>query len=95
MVTGKIKKLVHLSQQTHLPNTRLVKDHNDKGYGLIESEDGRDVYFPHQVVENRCGFDDLRCGQMVEYTLEAAPYLRAKSVRPVTSIPAAIQSHAA
>ena len=29
MATGKIKKLVHLSQQTYLPNTRLVPDHND------------------------------------------------------------------
>jgi len=94
MVTGRIKKLVHLSQQTYQPNTRLVPDHNDKGYGLIESEDG-DVYFPHEVVESRHGFDDLRCGQMVEYTLEKAPYLRAKSVRQVTSIPAAIQRHAA
>ena len=32
MATGKIKKLVHLSQQTYLPNTRLVPDHDDKGY---------------------------------------------------------------
>ena len=70
MATGKIKKLVHLSQQTYLPNTRLVPDHNDKGYGLIQAEDGRDVYFPHEVVEGRRGFDDLRRGQVVEYTSE-------------------------
>ena len=95
MVTGKIKKLIHLSQQTYQPNTRLVQDHNDMGYGMIESEDGRDVYFAHDVVENRHGFDDLRCGQMVEHTLETAPYLRAKSVRPMTSLSAAIQGRAA
>ena len=94
MDKGKIKKLVHLSQQTHLPNTRLVPDHNDKGYGLIESKDG-DVYFHHVVVENRYGFNDLRCGQTVEYTVEKAPYLRAKSVWQVTSIPAAAQDQAA
>jgi cold shock CspA family protein len=80
MATGKIKKLVHLSQQTYLPNTRLVPDHNDKGYGLIEAEDGRDVYFPHEVVEGRRGFDDLRRDQVVEYTLEYGPYLRANLV---------------
>ena len=81
MATGKTKKLVHLSQQTYLPNTRLVSGHNDKGYGLIEAEDGRDVYFPHEVVEGRRGFDDLRRGQVVEYTLENGPYLRANLVR--------------
>ena len=50
---GNIKQLVHLSQQTFLPNTPLVPGHNDKGYGLIEAEDGRDVYFNHDVVEGR------------------------------------------
>lgn len=83
MATGKIKKLVHLSQQTYLPNTRLVPGHNDKGYGLIETEDGRDVYFPHDVVEGRRGFDDLRCGQVGEYTLQNGPYQFANLVRLV------------
>ena len=95
MPIGTIKKLVHLSQQAHLPNTRLVRDHNDKGYGVIEDEDGCDVYFPHEVVEGRRGFDDLRRGQTVEYTLENAPYVRAESVRLVTVIPASIQRPAA
>ena len=47
MATGKVKKSVYLSQQKYLPSTRLVPSHNDKVYGLIEAEDGRDVYFPH------------------------------------------------
>jgi cold shock CspA family protein len=85
MQTGTIKKLVHLSQQTSLPNARLVADHNDKGYGIIQSEDGREVYFRHDVVESRYGFDDLRRGQGVEYTLEATTYLRAVWVKPVAS----------
>jgi cold shock CspA family protein len=79
--TGKLIRLVHLSQQRYLPNTRLVPDHNDKGYGIIEDEQGREVYFSHEVVENRFGFDDLRKGQQLEYALENAPYLRAASVR--------------
>ena len=95
MATGKIKKLVHLSQQTYLPNTRLVPDHNDKGYGLIEAEDGQDVYFPHEVVEGRRGFDDLRRGQVVEYTLENGPYLRANLVRLARAAPGKVQRPAA
>ena len=81
MPTGKLIKLVHLSQQRCVLNARLVPDHNDKGYGIIEDADGHDVYFSHEVVENRFGFDDLRKGQQLEYSLEAAPYLRASSVK--------------
>ena len=89
MPTGKLIKLVHLSQQRCVLSARLVPDHNDKGYGLIEDADGRHVYFAHDVVENRFGFDDLRKGQQLEYTLESAPYLRAASVRAVAASPAA------
>jgi cold shock CspA family protein len=81
VLTGKLIKLVHLSQQRYLPNTRLVPDHNEKGCGIIEDEQGREVYFSHEVVENRFGFDDLQKGQKLEYTLEKAAYLRAASVR--------------
>ncbi len=86
MPIGKLIKLVHLSQQRYLPNTRLVPDHNDKGYGLIEDAEGREVYFSHEIVENRFGFDDLRKGQQLEYTLENAPYLRAASVRVAPAV---------
>jgi cold shock CspA family protein len=88
MPTGKLIKLVHLSQQRCVLNTRLVPDHNDKGYGIIEDAEHREVYFSHEVVENRFGFDDLRQGQQLEYTLENAPYLRAASVRVATASPA-------
>jgi len=67
--TGTLIKVVHLSQQRYLPNTRLVPDHNDKGYGIIEDADGREVYFSHEVVEHRFSFDDLRKGQQLEYSL--------------------------
>jgi cold shock CspA family protein len=87
MSLGKIKRLVHLSQQAYLPNTRLVPGHNDKGYGVIEDENGREVYFSHETVAGRHGFDDLRQGQQLEYTLESAPYLRASSVSVATTIP--------
>ena len=81
MPIGKLKRLVHLSQQRHLPNTRLISDRNDKGYGFIDGIDGPDVYFSHDVVKNRFGFDDLRKGQLREYALENGPYVRAATVR--------------
>ena len=43
MSTGKLPKLIHLSQQRSILSARLVPDHNDKGYGLIEDTEGRDV----------------------------------------------------
>ena len=88
MPTGKLIKLVHLSQQRSVLSARLVPDHNDKGYGVIEEADGREVYFSHEVVENRFGFDDLRQGQQLEYTLENGPYLRAASVRVAPAVAA-------
>ena len=45
-------------------------------------------YFRHDVVVSRYGFDDLRQGQQVEYSLEAATWLRAVSVTPMVALPA-------
>lgn len=91
METGVITKLVHLSQQTSQPTSRLVSDHNDKGYGLLNGEDGREVYFRHDAVESRYGFDDLRAGQQVHFTLEAAAYLRATWVKPIAIPPVKVE----
>ena len=95
MLTGKLIKLVHLSQQRFMPTARLVPDRNDKGYGIIEDADGHEVYFSHEVVENRHGFDDLRKGQQLEYSLENATYLRAASVKVAPTIPAMVLRPAA
>lgn len=84
MLTGIIKQIVHLSQQANLQNAGLVSGHNEHGYGVIEDLDGRDVYFPHEAVTGGYGFDGLRKGQRVEYTLETAPYLRAVWVGAMT-----------
>lgn len=91
MPIGKINKLVHLSQQTYMPNSKLVPGHNDKGFGTLEDEDGRKVCFLHDAVPGIHGFDDLRRGQTVEYTLEDGPYLRANAVIPATEAPANVQ----
>ena len=47
------------------------------------------------VVEGRRGFDDLRRGQVVEYTLENGPYLRANSVRLSRAVPENVHRPAA
>jgi cold shock CspA family protein len=91
MATGMINKLVHLSQQTYQPNSRLISGHNDKGYGTIADASGREVYFSHDVVPGIHGFDDLRRGQTVEYTLEDGPYLRAKNIVEATAPAASVQ----
>ena len=91
MPIGMINKLVHLSQQTYQPNSKLVPGHNDKGFGTIDDEAGREVYFLHDVVPGIHGFYDLHRGQAVEYTLEEGPYLSASAVSPVTEAPANVQ----
>lgn len=90
MLLGTIKKLVHLSQQTHLPNARLVPGHNDKGYGILVGQDGRDVYFSHELVTGWRGFDELCAGQQLEYSLEDAAYLRAATVKAVAVAPTGV-----
>jgi len=87
MPTGKIIDLVHLSQPTHLPGARLVPGPSDKGYGIIKDDAGPEVYFSHELVEGLHGFDDLRRGQQLEYTLDE-PFLRAASVRSVAAVAA-------
>ena len=94
MLIGKITKLVHLSQQTHVPSTRLVAGRNDKGYGIIEGDDGREVYFSHEIIAGLHGFDDLRRGQRLEYTLDE-PFLRAATASLVAAVPVQVLGRAA
>ena len=94
MPTGRLIKLVHLSQQTYQPNTRLVPNRNDKGYGIVEGDDGREVYFSHEIIAGLHGFDDLRQGQRLEYTLDE-PFLRAATASLVAVVPADVLRPAA
>jgi cold shock CspA family protein len=93
MPFGLIHRLVHLSQQTYQPNSRLVRDHNDKGYGTTDNGSGREVYFSHDAVPGRHGFDDLRRGQTVEYTLESGEHPAADFVSAAPPVPANDELH--
>jgi cold shock CspA family protein len=85
MPIGTINKLVHLSQQTYQPNSKLIPGHNDKGYGTIDDDNGREVYFSHDAVPGSRGFDDLHRGQTVEYALENGEHPRANVVKPIST----------
>lgn len=53
--------------------TGKVKWFNDqKGFGFISSEQGRDVFVHHSVIEGQ-GFRTLQDGETVEYEAEEGP----------------------
>jgi CspA family cold shock protein len=58
----------------------------EKGFGFIQSNDNKDIFFHHSCVDNQ-QFDELAEGQLVEYTIDdngsSAKGPRAATVRPV------------
>jgi cold shock CspA family protein len=84
MQIGKIIKLVQFSQQAQLPSKRRRTGCIDLGYGILRDDDGSEVYFSRASVAGLHGFDDLRRGQQLEYTLDD-PFLRAISVRSIAA----------
>lgn len=53
--------------------TGKVKWFNDqKGFGFISSEEGKDVFVHHSVIEGQ-GFRTLEDGESVEYEAEDGP----------------------
>lgn len=94
MLTGRIKTLVHLCQQTHATAARLVAGRNDKGYGIIAGDDGQEVYFSHEMIVGLHGFDNLRRGQRLDYTLDEQ-FLRATTVSLAVSGPTIVRGPAA
>ena len=62
--------------------TGKIKWFNDqKGFGFIFAEDGRDVFVHHSVIEGQ-GFKTLQDGESVDYEAEESPKgLKATRVR--------------
>ncbi len=53
--------------------TGKVKWFNDqKGYGFVASEQGKDIFVHHSVIEGE-GFKTLQDGESVEYEAEEGP----------------------
>lgn len=65
-----------------MPQGKIKKLVSDKGFGFIQG-DGDDMFFHHSSVQG-VPFDELREGQIVEYTVGSGPKgPRADSVRLV------------
>ena len=69
--------------------TGKVKWFNDqKGFGFISSEQGKDIFVHHSVIEGQ-GFKTLQDGEAVEYDVEEGPKgAKATRVRRLTAAPA-------
>lgn len=48
------------------PHARVIKIFGDEGYGFLETEDGREIYF-HENAVHQGDFDDLDVGTEVRY----------------------------
>ncbi len=65
-----------------MPQGKIKKLVSDKGFGFIQG-DGDDMFFHHSSVEG-VAFEELREGQMVEYSVGRGPKgPRAEAVRLV------------
>lgn len=82
MLTGEIIQLIHFAPPAPLFGARPGPEHHDGGYGVLRDNAGREVFFAPDVVAGPQGFDDLRRGQSVEFTLDD-PFLRAASISAV------------
>jgi len=69
--------------------TGKVKWFNDqKGFGFISSEQGKDIFVHHSVIEGQ-GFKTLQDGESVEYDVEEGPKgAKATRVRRLAAAPA-------
>lgn len=70
-----------------MPQGKVKKVVQDKGFGFIEGPDGKDVFFHHTSVANQ-GFDNLGEGQAVEFEVDQGgggkgKGPRASSVKPL------------
>ncbi|HJT34048.1 MAG TPA: cold shock domain-containing protein [Pirellulales bacterium] len=70
-----------------MPEGKVKKIVQDKGFGFIEAPNGKDVFFHHSSVADG-GFDNLAQGQAVEFEVDQGgggkgKGPRASSVRPI------------
>ena len=69
-----------------MPQGKIKKLVQDKGFGFIQTDGGDDVFFHHSTVANS-GFDDLMEGQAVEFTVETGSSPKGKGPRAASVTP--------
>lgn len=55
-----------------MPRGTVKKIVNDRGFGFIAAEDGKEYFFHRSGVEHSLGFDSLQGGESVEFDVEAS-----------------------
>lgn len=82
----RLKGILEKARRNHMAQGKIKKIVQDKGFGFIQSEDHKDIFFHHSSVPEH-GFDNLFEGQMVEYDIEQNGKTdkgpRAKAVMPL------------
>lgn len=73
---GRISKLVRVPIKSKWDDQQGTLH----GYGILQSEDGRDVLFETDVIVD-ARFEDLEVGDQVIFDIEQGPFARAATVR--------------
>jgi cold shock protein len=55
-----------------MPRGKVKWFNDQKGFGFISSEDGKDIFVHHSVIEGQ-GFHTLEDGELVDYEFESGP----------------------
>ena len=55
-----------------MPNGTIKKVVNDRGFGFIAAEDGKEYFFHRSGLDNSLNFDSLNGGEPVTFEIEAS-----------------------
>jgi CspA family cold shock protein len=69
-----------------MPQGKIKKIVQDKGFGFISTDNGTDIFFHHSSVADQ-QFDNLMEGQKVEYTVDNAGGGKGKGPRAASVTP--------
>ena len=83
---GTITKVVHVTLGTGKSALQRGVVGYQEGYGLLRGHDGQELFFVDSAVEDG-NFSQLRVGEIVAYSVEPGPLVRAATVRLVRHQP--------
>jgi CspA family cold shock protein len=59
-------------EETGMPNGSIKKVVNDRGFGFIAAEDGKEYFFHRSGLDSSLNFDSLNGGEAVTFEIEAS-----------------------